>query len=57
MKPKDILGYVCLIIAFLFYGSQENGSLSLPGLFFNSMALGFFVSGIIDCFKNKKKQK
>lgn len=54
MKPKDILGYTCLIIAFLFYGSQENGSLSLPGLFFNSMALGFFVSGIIDYFKNKK---
>lgn len=56
MRNADILGYISLIIAFIFYANEGYG-ISLTGLFFNSMACGFFLSSLFEQLKQRNNKK
>jgi hypothetical protein len=55
MKLQDILGYICLFIAFIFYNQQVTQTDFTIALFFNGMALGFFGNSLYSQFVNRKK--
>lgn len=56
MRNADILGYIALIISFIFYANEGYG-VSMVGLFFNSMACGFFLSSLFAQLKERNDKK
>ena len=50
MRTEDILGYITFAIAGYFYYTEGYGT-SKTGLFFNSMAIGFFLASVFKQFK------
>jgi hypothetical protein len=56
MRSQDVLGWVCLIIAAVFYYIEGYGT-SKTGLFFNSMTLGFFGSSVYMQYRELKARK
>lgn len=56
MRIQDKLGWICLLISFVFYYVDGYGT-SQIGLFLNSMALGFFGSSVFMQYKEWKNRR
>ena len=56
MRIEDKLGWICLLVSFVFYFVEGYGT-SKTGLFLNSMALGFFGSSVYMQYRELKARK